>query len=380
MDDQSQKRVNGMQHGTNLTDRIHKTLIVLICGVFIIFVLECTHMLRSSSCYSQQGYYNVVVKKDEPINEAPSSSLRNEKMMPLTKSSIDSLSISSNSQKNEIDLIEQVDDQITRQLRLREFCYHKQTRMKAKNKNNLKNIFYSDRKNVIYCSVPKVACTNWKRVLQVFEEKIEHPMEIDNKEAVHTLKYSTFATINATEVMWRKNLYYSFLFVRHPLERLLSAYRNKLQDPYNSVFQRSVGSKILKLYRVGLTEKQYNDGKNVTFKEFINYVIQTFNDNGAKGLDEHWRIIHSLCNPCTMKYNFVGKMETLVEDAEQVLKEVGADKLVQFPSNATDKYQVKINELMKKYYSSMPAEVITQLYEIYEDDFVSFGYDLPSYV
>ena len=66
-------------------------------------------------------------------------------------------------------------------------------------------------------------------------------------------------------------------------------------------------------------------GKNVTFREFVDFVVHQYDKKGGSGenFDEHWQIVHTLCQPCRMKYNYIGKMETLVEDAEQVLKEIG---------------------------------------------------------
>jgi len=37
----------------------------------------------------------------------------------------------------------------------------------AERKKKNPNMIYSDEVGVVYCYVPKVACTNWKRVFQV---------------------------------------------------------------------------------------------------------------------------------------------------------------------------------------------------------------------
>ena len=176
-------------------------------------------------------------------------------------------------------------------------------------------------------------------------------------------------------------MYYSFLFVRHPFDRLLSAYRNKFLDTYNSVFQRRYGSKILQLFRPGLSKAEIKAGKNVTFQEFLKFVIHVYDmkGSGAK-FDEHWQIVHTLCTPCSMKYDYIGKMETLVEDANQVLKDIGVYDRVQFPANATDKYKSDIRNLMKRYYSQITPVIIQKLYDIYEDDFLAFGYKIPDYM
>ena len=129
-------------------------------------------------------------------------------------------------------------------------------------------------------------------------------MDIKDKEKVHLVGYNSFDKISVSEITWRQNLYYSFLFVRHPFERVLSAYRNKLQDPYNTQFQRAYGSQVLRMLRKNLTDVEYKAGKNVTFSEFVEYIITTHNKQGYAGLNEHWNSVHQLCNPCRIKYDF----------------------------------------------------------------------------
>ena len=268
--------------------------------------------------------------------------------------------------------------QMKRQLKLRTFCHanHKSMRQKYE---RARDLLYSDRQSVIYCYVPKVACTNWKRMMQVFDGKKVDPLDV-GKEQVHLLKYSHLSELPKTEMEWRNNIYYSFVFVRHPFERLLSAYRNKLQKPYTDYFQRKYGSSILKLFRVNLTQQQYREGKNVTFKEFVDFVIHVYDKRGARDFDEHWQVMHTLCTPCTMKYNYVGKMETLLQDADEILREIGVYDKVKFPANATDKYKVKLKSLMERYYSTLTKTSVDKLYNIYKDDFLSFGYEIPDYL
>ena len=270
--------------------------------------------------------------------------------------------------------------QVKRQIELRNFCRGHQALAANQNRRMGRNLIYSDIQGVVYCYIPKVACTNWKRMLQVFDGNIQDPLEISNKQEVHKLKYSHLNKLTRRDKEWRKDVYYSFIFVRHPFERLLSTYRNKFLDPYNARFQKIYGSKILKLYRQNLTSEQYKEGKHVTFKEFIDFLISVYEGKGAKNFDEHWQVMHTLCTPCSIKYNYIGKMDTLLQDANQVLKDLGLYGKAKFPVNATDKYKFDIKGLMRRYYSTLSTKSLGKLYEIYEDDFVSFGYKMPNYL
>ena len=272
--------------------------------------------------------------------------------------------------------------QIQRQLQLREFCKNKKDRPSITSMKKLKDFhfIYSDKASTIYCYVPKVACTNWKRVFQVFDGKASNPLATGPKEKVHFLKYNTFEKLTLTDITWRKNVYYSFLFVRHPFERVLSAYRNKLKDPYNVHYQKRYGVRMLRMFRANLTEAEYKAGKNVTFPEFVRYIIKTHKLYGYSGLNEHWNSIQDLCHPCSMKYDFIGKMDSLIQDSGTVLQEIGWDQRVKFPVKAKDKYKKDLSGLVKEYYAQVPKHLMKDLYAIYKDDFEAFGYSTDGYL
>ena len=273
--------------------------------------------------------------------------------------------------------------QIKRQLKLREFCKKRKNQPPVTTAmKNLKDFhfIYSDKASTIYCYVPKVACTNWKRVFQVFDGKATDPLATGKKQKVHFLKYNTFDKLSLDDISWRQNVYYSFLFVRHPFERVLSAYRNKFKDPYNTQYQKRYGAKVLRMFRANLTEAEYKAGKNVTFPEFVQYIIKTHKTYGYYGLNEHWNSMQDLCHPCSIKYDFIGKMDSLVQDSETVLQEIGWDDRVKFPVKAKDKYKKDLSALVKDYYAQIPKQLMDELYAIYKDDFDAFGYSTEGYL
>lgn len=264
-------------------------------------------------------------------------------------------------------------EQMDRMHRVRSLC--KQKRFLS---NHMpKSLFVSERQKLLYCSVPKVACTNWKRMMQVFEgAKYDKIMKMD-KQKIHRLRYKYLHRnykVNRQKQMLSK--YFKFIFVRHPFERLLSAYRNKFVDPYNNIYQRRHGSQILKMYRTNLTKQAYNAGKNVTFGEFIQYIVDTHRKDKSK-LDIHWNTVVSLCNPCAIGFDYVGKMETLVDDSNRVLKNLHLPWL--FPANYTDKYSTSVRTQFGKFETLSP-QTLGDLYEIYRNDFDLFGYELPDFL
>lgn len=165
--------------------------------------------------------------------------------------------------------------------------------------------------------------------------------------------------------------YTSFLMVRHPFERLLSAFRNKLEDtlPSARYFQARIGRYIIKKYRPDATQHEIETGDSVTFREFVRYLIEEGIEQ--EDTNEHWRPVHQLCQPCSVNYSFVGKHDRFEEDAETVLDMIGAPKL-DFPrskSGGTAYY-------LKHYLRQLSLDDIEKLYRLYEVDFKMFGYNL----
>jgi len=122
------------------------------------------------------------------------------------------------------------------------------------NKSSLKNIYVNDKYKFIYCEVPKVACTNWKRILLFLSGKLNKNKSLYLKSKdVHSPEYGkylrTLDEYSEQDQRDKINNYFKFLIVREPLERILSAYRNKFTMKYNQYFHQRYGRHIIKKYR-----------------------------------------------------------------------------------------------------------------------------------
>ena len=83
----------------------------------------------------------------------------------------------------------------------------------------------------------KVGCTNWKRtMLQLIHPETYGKMKVENIKSPHGKKgdkgYRYLHTWEPEEQIKMLKTYYKFMFARHPFERLLSAYRDKVQKYY----------------------------------------------------------------------------------------------------------------------------------------------------
>ncbi|XP_066144298.1 carbohydrate sulfotransferase 11-like isoform X2 [Euwallacea fornicatus] len=219
-------------------------------------------------------------------------------------------------------------------------------------------------------SVVVMACTNWKRVMMVLTGQSNATNLVD---IPSNIAHANSSTIRLSELPKNKiknilNEYTLFLIVRHPFERLLSAYRNKFEDNITSsrYFQTRYGKHIIKKYRPTATIADQNSGDSVSFTEFVTYLL-----NEGVDTNEHWTPIYDLCLPCSLNYTFIGHYETLSQDAKTILDMVGAPPVI-FPLTRVGHTRDKLRE----YFQQLSIFTIEHLYKSYLPDFKLFGYGL----
>ncbi|XP_043262341.1 carbohydrate sulfotransferase 11-like [Colletes gigas] len=240
---------------------------------------------------------------------------------------------------------------------------------------SFRNILVDEQHELLYCYVPKVACTNWKRVLMVATGKwpSSDPLDIPADQAHSPGTFQRLSNYSLPEIERMLATYDKLIVVRHPLERLLSAYRNKLEAKHKKssmYFQARFGKKIIKRYRRNATEESLKNGDDVTFREFVEFITDdTFN----RTQNEHWKPIYQLCQPCLVNYNLVSKYESLVEDATEVLERMGVDS-VAFPAKPPNSEPTASK--LEKYYSTLTYKQLRKLANLYKLDLRLFGYSL----
>ncbi|XP_055491781.1 carbohydrate sulfotransferase 14 [Leucoraja erinacea] len=230
----------------------------------------------------------------------------------------------------------------------------------------LKHILVNDDYKFLYCYVPKVACSNWKRVIKVLGGALDNvhvQIKMDHKNDLVFL-----GDLKNSEIKYRLKHYYKFMFVRDPMERLLSAYRNKFGEMVE--YQRRYGMEIVRRYRKNIGQSK---GDDVSFSEFLQYLV----DEDVETMNEHWMPVYNLCQPCAVMYDYIGSYERLHSDARYVLQTVGASDNVEFPERQAW-YKPVTKEILHYYLCKVPRELLHQLLPKYILDFSLYAYPLPN--
>ena len=87
--------------------------------------------------------------------------------------------------------------------------------------------------------------------------------------------------------------------MRHPFDRLVSAYRDKVERNHSAYY---VKSKL---------QEQYGSDD---FNTFLQYVINCHKKH--QKIDMHFRPFDSNCAYCDLSYDVIGRAETFNEDAK----------------------------------------------------------------
>ncbi|XP_078370233.1 carbohydrate sulfotransferase 14-like [Oculina patagonica] len=231
-----------------------------------------------------------------------------------------------------------------------------------------KHILVNDEHKFLFCSVPKVACSNWKRVMMVLDGKANDSNDILH---VNHKNFTFLADLPPLDAKRKLQEYYKFMFVREPLARLLSAYKDKFFLNYSHNFHRRYGTKIVTLLRENAEAN--STGEDVSLKEFLQYVTES----RVEDMNEHWMPFYELCQPCAVSYDFIGSFENLESDAPQVLKELNVNELVSFPKQQEFYKPGGTRHAESKKFADVSPDLLRAILKKYALDYKMFSYQMP---
>ncbi|XP_024873918.1 carbohydrate sulfotransferase 11-like isoform X1 [Temnothorax curvispinosus] len=236
---------------------------------------------------------------------------------------------------------------------------------------SLTNMIIDTEHNVSWCPIYKAASSTWMNYFAVLKDTLTD-VTIDlvrrNLTQVSDIvrqKFQQDADFNKTYKKMSRTK--KFLIVRHPLERLLSAYRDKLEHMRNrEYYYKRFGRRIvLKYRRSGNTTRL-----EPTFAEFLRFIVS------EKYFDEHWTPYYRTCEPCTIHYDYILKFETLDRDQNFLIQDANLSGYLyekDYPRNINP-LGVTTRKILDEYTRGISQSLLDAVYKIYENDYKLFNY------
>lgn len=227
-----------------------------------------------------------------------------------------------------------------------------------------KSLMYQDTWHLLYCWIHKVASSSWSKVFfylkgtDVPASRLHEAAQKFSLSSAHTELQTSIANSLV------------FTIVRHPFERLASAYRDKfeLAKKYAYIYSR-FAQKILNL----ASPLEVNKHRRPTFSEFVDYLLRV----PVERFNDHWVPYYLHCHVCEMEYDIIGKMETIAEDMDFIAVESGlaaANITLPWANKRSSGHEASLD-----YFKGLSLAQVKGLYAIYKPDFEMFGYTADLY-
>ncbi|XP_071514175.1 carbohydrate sulfotransferase 9-like [Panulirus ornatus] len=174
----------------------------------------------------------------------------------------------------------------------------------------------------------------------------------------------------------------TFMIARHPLLRLVSAFRDKMlsgKKNYRQIIQ------LMKQRHPELGIRDQSSWLNLlpdflgvpTFSQFVQHILDQHANH--QRLNEHWVPASQFCTPCLVNYTVLAKVETLDEDANHIIFSSGVQEMLS--PRTINRSQDGSTALLADHYLCQLSHIqMTQLLQLYKYDIELFEYDVQKYI
>lgn len=258
------------------------------------------------------------------------------------------------------------------------------------------DVFYIDRNDgLAWCPIYKAASTTWLYNFILLGGLSDSYVQ-NTKEQVSNVARKLWPPLEYKQADMALKMSLKFMIVRHPFERIVSAYRDKLENlnigKEHGIehFYQKYGRKIVAKYRQegqGPPADRYSQDKDdpalpppkgiePTFEEFVRYLINT---DLVYYADDHWMPYYLHCTPCLVDYDVIAKFETLDRDQKYIIEKRKLEKKIKVSWKHLTKGK-KTSDTVKKYFATITKDQLLKLYQKYKVDFELFNYSIDDYL
>ena len=170
----------------------------------------------------------------------------------------------------------------------------------------------------------------------------------------------------------RLKTYYKFIMIRNPLERLLSAYRNKIEPALTNAttvvnkIQYVEGETyfdnhkhfILSRYRPLDILQQKTKSMQVSFSDFVQWIL----DTQEYILNEHFAMQITNSQPCMVKYDFHANFKNFSTDVRLLIEKLNTHTDY-FTDHDSHKPTEQTRLFLGRYYSQLSHELKYRLFQ-----------------
>lgn len=179
------------------------------------------------------------------------------------------------------------------------------------------------------------------------------------------IQVHSFRNLTQEQAIYKLKNYYKFAIVRNPLERLLSAYKNKLETPLDAKLRKKFPDRLkaylLDLYdhqllKSWISAKNYSGDVHPTFQQLIKFMTQF----SLNSYNEHFVPFMQLCFPCAIDYDLVVNFKTLNYDMYGLMEYLGIPPSY-YPAAIGHVLQ-PTSVYMKQYYKRVQHQIKADLF------------------
>lgn len=218
--------------------------------------------------------------------------------------------------------------------------------------------------------VPKCTTSSMKvKIYEILMGSVNYNVGIPELEGIGVQHLNAYSREDIDYILKH---YLKLVVVRNPLDRILSAYMDKIENPKESYFARTswyiaknvrYWPKLFGYHGTPGGEKGSNWWPS--FNEFVTYIT------GGLLKDEHWSSMVEISMPCQVNYTFIAHVETFKQDMDCVWGRIH-NVSTWFPwENANN---ASLQTL--KYYKNMTKDLISKFVTYFAEDFEAFGYGI----
>ncbi|XP_018043666.1 PREDICTED: carbohydrate sulfotransferase 13-like [Atta colombica] len=250
-----------------------------------------------------------------------------------------------------------------------------------------RHFLYNAEHKSLYCWIRKVASTSFTKL---FSDMSNRQVDRDLYKEVDFLSPESLKDLQRFA---SNNTIFKLLIVRHPFQRLISSYRDRIEDNSKYTAQSWLYARqILHLSRPELFRFNASGGNILqrifladrrlkvvpSFREFLEWLLKQSPDHD----DVHWAQYHTHCAVCNVRYNFVLKLdEYTFGEINYILTKLKLDKNnIYLPRLQRTRTGITNFDTACKYFRNVTTNMVLRLYKRYKIDFEMYNYKLDKYL